>query len=214
MVLIDDVVVAVAAAVTTATLVVLIALLAKYRALIQEVNRSNQLAKDLWDAMNQRLLTQDTRIVDMMAKFEVASLRKGGMPTTPAKYPRTAVYEQPRGPESPIGRAAEPPSVTSQSISQTPETSQPLQQQSRPAGARSTTTTKRGEVTEAIILRALLLGPHTSIDILALSGVTREHNARLLKSLWSRGLLSRDERNKPYVYEITEAGRAHLAGAA
>jgi CRP-like cAMP-binding protein len=207
LVLIDDVVVAVAAAVTTATLVVLFALLAKYRALVQETNRSNQLAKDLWDAMNQRLITQDTRIVDLMAKFEVASLRKGGMPTTTPKSPPAPVFQQERAPEQPVSRPPQRSFVTSQPISQP---SQPV----RSVTERSAPATSRGEATEVTILRALLPGPRTSIDILAVSGVTREHNARLLKSLWSRGLVARNDQNKPYVYEITEAGRTYLGGAA
>lgn len=207
MVFIDDVVVAVAAAVTTAALVVLFALLAKYRALTQEVDRSSQLAKDLWDAMNQRLLTQDTRIVDMMAKFEVASLRKGGMPTTGAKYAVTPPYEESSVVRSPVTRASEPSGATSQGISQESEVSQPVPEQSVPA-------TSRGEATEMTILRALLSGPRTSMQILAVSRVTREHNARLLKSLWSRGLLARNDTNKPYVYEISETGRRYLGRAA
>jgi hypothetical protein len=207
LVLIDDVVVAVAAAVTTATLVVLFAFLVRYRALVQETEKSNRLAKDLWDAMNQRLITQDTRIVDLMAKFEVASLRKEGMPTTVAKSPPAPVFEQPRPLRPPVNRMADQSSVTSQMTSQVPQMVQPVTQQSVSA-------TSRGEATELTILRALLGGPRTSIDILAVSRVTREHNSRLLKSLFSRGLVARNDQNKPYVYELTDAGRSYVGGPA
>ncbi len=61
MVLIDDIVVGLAAAVTTASLVVLATLLAKYRGLVKEATKSSDLAKNVWDSMNSRLAVQDTR---------------------------------------------------------------------------------------------------------------------------------------------------------
>jgi len=66
--------------------------------------------------------------------------------------------------------------------------------------------------TDAAILRALIDGPRTSNTIKDVLKVSREHNARLLKSLYDRGLVVRNDEHKPYVYEITEAGRRFLVG--
>ncbi len=195
MVLIDDVVVSIAAAVTTATLVVLVVLLARYRALVKDATKSTDLAKNLWDAMNERLTTQDSRIVDMMAKFEVYSVRKGvGLPP-PARPPPTST-NVPRSPET---RAQE----------MRLETSHPVSQASQAPSQSGITTRER----ENQILRALLDGPRTSNDIRAVLDVSREHNARLLKALYGRGLLLRNDEHKPFVYEITEAGRRYLGAA-
>src|ERR1700689_4273383 len=84
LVLLDDVIVGLGAAVTAASLIVLATFLSKYRALVRDATKSTDLAKNLWDAMNARLITQDTRIVDLMAKVEVYSLRNIGKLPSPS----------------------------------------------------------------------------------------------------------------------------------
>ena len=34
-----------------------------------------------------------------------------------------------------------------------------------------------------------------------------------MKQLYTRGLVVRNDRNKPYVYEVTEAGRRYLSNS-
>src|ERR1022692_2779389 len=88
LVLLDDVIVGLGAAVTTASLVVLATLLARYRVLVRDASKSTDLAKNLWDAMNARLITQDTRIVDVMAKVEVYSIKnRGSLPSPSTALP-------------------------------------------------------------------------------------------------------------------------------
>jgi predicted transcriptional regulator len=193
LVLIDEVFIALAAAVTTASLVILLALLSKYRTLVKEATKATDLAKNLWDAMNARLMTQDMRIVDMMAKLEVYSVRR-------APPPPTAQGSLPAGSNIArvVSRAQEPREETSWVTSQ-------------PAGSapQSGIATKE---TQVRILQALLQGPRTSPELREVHGLTREHNARLLKGLYVAGLVVRNTQNKPYVYEITDAGRRYLSG--
>ena len=192
MVLIDDVVVGLAAAVTTASLVVLAVLLAKYRSLVKEATKSSDLAKNVWDSMNSRLAVQDTRIIDLMARVEVYSVRKGpALPPSQATIPPTRDVTR---------QMSRPEAQMSQSMSQ-PATSV----------TRSGTTTKD---TDADILRALAEGPKTSNQIRAIIGLSREHTGRLMKQLFTRGLVVRNAQNKPYLYEVTEAGRRYLANSA
>ena len=193
MVLVDDVVVGLAAAVTTAMLVVLSVLLSRYRALVKDSTKSSDLAKNLWDAMNARLITQDTRIVDLMAKVEVYSVRsKGGLPA-PSQNPVS------RDVTRPISRVEAQLSQLSQPISQPPAT---LPQSGNPT-----------KDTDAVILRALMEGPKTSNQIRDIIDMTREHTGRLMKLLFTRGLVVRNDQNKPYVYEVTEAGRRYVANS-
>ena len=93
-----------------------------------------------------------------------------------------------------------------------PET-QMSQSMSQPATSvtRSGTTTKD---TDADILRALAEGPKTSNQIRAIIALSREHTGRLMKQLFTRGLVVRNDQNKPYLYEVTEAGRRYLANSA
>ena len=66
---------------------------------------------------------------------------------------------------------------------------------------------------ETQILRALADGPKTSNDIKQVIAKSREHTARLMKILFEKGLVVRNDRNKPYVYEITDGGRRYLEGS-
>ena len=90
--IVDDYVVGISAAVTTASLIVLIMLLARYRLLVGESAKSAQMAKNIWDAMNSRFTITDARIIDLMAKVDVYSVR--------------GVTQQPGGHASIVSRAA------------------------------------------------------------------------------------------------------------
>jgi predicted transcriptional regulator len=204
LVLLDDVIIGLGAAVSAASLVILATLLSRYRTLADDSRKSSELAKNLWDAMNARLTTQDTRIVDLMARLEVYSVRQKPpeAPTIPSATP-VAPKPAPK-PVTSLLTSQAPPQITptSQPISQPQVTPPP---QIPPRKPRSDT--------EFVILRTLLEGPRTSNEILAVAQVTREHNGRLLKELYGRGLVVRNDANKPYVYEITEAGRTYLSQA-
>jgi DNA-binding CsgD family transcriptional regulator len=67
-----------------------------------------------------------------------------------------------------------------------------------------------GTETEAKVLRLLAQGPRTSAQIKEEVGRSREHTARLMKGLFDRGLVIRNDRNKPYVYEITDSGKSYV----
>jgi predicted transcriptional regulator len=187
--LLDDIVIGVAAAVSTTCIVIMFSLLTKYRRLVSDQTKSGELAKSLWESMSARLATQDARIVDLMARFEVYSVRR-----TATSAPVSA--------HDPGVKVA----VSQELTSQIP-TSQVLSQPRVQSGQATRTTNN----TEATILRSLLEGPRTSNSIRQVIQVTREHNARLLKGLYNRGLVMRNDQHKPFVYEITEAGKTYLS---
>jgi predicted transcriptional regulator len=68
-----------------------------------------------------------------------------------------------------------------------------------------------GTETETKVLLLLAKGARTSAQIKDEVGRSREHTARLMKALFERGLVVRNDRNKPYVYEITESGKSYVA---
>jgi biotin operon repressor len=185
LVLTDDVVIAVAAAVTTATLIVLTVTLVRYRAVVSDAGKSARLAKDLWDSMNTRLSTQDARIIDLMAKVEVYSVRKAPSAARPQSVPVQRLNT---------------PTVAAPAATEPLSSAAPVPDQ----GGTQETETK--------ILTALAGGPKSSSDIRVIIDMSREHTARLMKILYERGLVVRNDRNKPYVYEITDAGRRYLSG--
>jgi sugar-specific transcriptional regulator TrmB len=59
------------------------------------------------------------------------------------------------------------------------------------------------------ILRALLEGPKSSSQLVAISGRSREHTLRLLKAMTEKGLINRSQ-GRPYTYSITEKGREFI----
>jgi biotin operon repressor len=200
-----DLLFAITAAILTASVVIMGSFLVRYRQLVKEAEASTRLAKDVWDAANSRFSVVDTRIIDLMAKTEVLSSRVG----LPGSVQSSVT---PRAPPSPP-TSQEPSRVTSRSS----------QAQSTAPGITTTTmsprvqppvpqpTEWRGTDTEVRVLQFLVDGPRSSADIKANLNMTREHVARLMKTLFDRGLVVRNDRNKPYVYEITESGLSYVA---
>lgn len=183
MAVLDDYIVAIGAGIITTGVIILFVLLARYRQLVSESTKSSQLAKNVWDSMNSRLSAMDARIIDLMAKVEVYSTRVG------ARQVQVGVT-RPTHPSEP--RTSEPNAEQAPNVVVSPT---PLVE------------------TEGQILRILAQGPKTSNEINQIVGKSREHMARLLKNLFQRGLVMRNDRNKPYVYELTELGRRYLTGA-
>ena len=188
MVLIDDVILGLGTGVIVAGLVILLAVLGRYRELAGESRRSTELARNIYESMSTRFATQDERIVDLMARVEVFQAKnsevKSAAPLKPVRSGGTSQGESElvamSHEVSRIGTAIRPPE---KSVSDT----------------------------ELIILRALLNGPRTSNAIRDVINVTREHNGRILKQLYERGLVYRKDENKPFIYEITEQGRGYLS---
>jgi DNA-binding HxlR family transcriptional regulator len=189
-----DLLLALTAAVITASAVILGSFLARYRQLVKEAQSSTNLAKDVWDTMNSRFSVMDARIIDVMVKSEVLSSRLGlPKPVTPSP-------------------TITPPPASQAPSQQTSPPSQPqAQTQSGPQGAPIQAPERMGTKTEAAVLGLLAAGPKSSADIKTQLNMSREHTARLMKGLFDRGLVVRDDRSKPYVYEITDAGRSHVA---
>ncbi len=64
---------------------------------------------------------------------------------------------------------------------------------------------------ERSVVQLLSEKPRTSVEIKALAGKSREHTARMLKALFEKGLVTRDDSEKPFVYQLTDEGRRYLS---
>ncbi len=186
--MLEDYLVPASAAVAAAFVVLAALLLAKYRSIASDINKSNTLAKDIWDALDVRLKKQDERIIDLMAKTDVYSARSSqGLAAT--QVPPKTVSDRPRVEET---RSASGKIVI-------PSTS------AMPTSRVSTSTEKQ-------ILQILSESPRPSTEISRLIAKSREHTARLMKSLFEDGYVTRDDSKKPFLYQVTEAGRNYLLG--
>lgn len=180
--LLDDYIIASGAAVTVAAAVILGTFLVRFRALIQEADKSTRLAKDVWESMNSRFAVVDSRLVDLMAKTEVLTTR-ATKPPSQAQVPSIQPVVQPQV-------AAKAQAVK--------------------APVREAAVPESSEI-DARILGFLANGARSSAQIKEEIGRSREHTARLMKALYERGFVVRNDRHKPYVYEITDAGRSYVA---
>ena len=185
MIRVVDYVLLASAAVIVSAAVVLAFFLSRYRSLVNEANESTRLAKDVWDSMNSRFTVVDTRMIDLMARTEVLSAKLMS------------------------GQNQSPKSTVSTSASSIPNVTPKVAQMPR-ATVAAPSSSGEGTETETRVLQLLLDGPKTSAQIREGIGRSREHTARLLKFLFDKGLVIRNSRNKPYVYELTDSGKSYL----
>jgi len=216
-------------------LAVALGLLYRYRQVSQTVNKSTDLGRDLWQALDQRMKKQDERIIDLMARVEVLQARVTAVamnPTpatpmafspriqgtpSPAKSPESAPRVAAEVKEAPALRPVAPsapsrPSPESQDKS--PESQVPTgegaieSQPSQPATPRVLKLDK----TSQKALRLLKEGPMTTAQLWDQKALNlgREHTSRLMKKLFELGLVTRDDANKPYTYQLTDLGRYYL----
>ena len=163
--------------------VVSFSLLVRYKKASQQLSASTDLGRDLWNALDQRLKKQDERILDMMGKFEVIQLRSTESAVVTRRPPAATLVEE------------VPPA-------QMPE---PARAEVRRAAR------VRMDPTERVVIGVLGQRPRSSVEIKELIGKSREHTARLMKAMFERGLVLRDDSKKPFVYELTEQGRRYLS---
>jgi hypothetical protein len=204
-----DYLLAFAVAIITGSAVIMGSFLTRYRQMVKEAEMSARLAKDVWDTANSRFSVVDARIIDLMAKTEVLSTRvglpKSVLPPTP---PNTQV--SPTTSQEPSRQTSQPTPPTSQSTPRPAGTSGVTASQA--AGVESMQVPQwKGTESEVNALRFLVGGAKSSAEIKVQLDMSREHTARLMKGLFDRGLVVRNDRNKPYVYEITESGKSYVA---
>ncbi len=158
-------------------------LLVRYREISQQITSSSDLGRDLWQALETRLRKQDERVLEMMSKLDAIQSRSAALRQFPSATFRSPDVEE-------LGNL-------------------PNQE---PRGVVANTP-RRGPLdsTEMAVVQLLGERPRTSIEIKALIGKSREHTARMLKALFEGGFVTRDDSNKPFVYQLTDAGKRYLS---
>ncbi|MDG7008624.1 MAG: winged helix-turn-helix transcriptional regulator [Nitrososphaerota archaeon] len=183
-----------------------VGLLVKYRQISERANASTDLGRDLWSSLEQRLRKQDERILDMMGRVEVIQSRVTGASVAlaavgPSLPPRTP----PPGPRS----EAEPASSHIQGqIAQQPESQEQLPSQVVVANPKQIAGLDETQLAALKLLSETSRNTRQLTDAL---GKSREHVARIMKGLFESGLVRRNDSSKPFVYELTDAGRLRLS---
>jgi hypothetical protein len=178
-------------------------LLARYRKASQQMSASSELAKEVWESLGSRLRKQDERILDVMTRLDVLQGRvlESAQPRSQPITSRAEVRHQVAPPQ------ASPPLV------ERVEPEKPVASDEAPAGTPAPQELTRGDDIETKILQRLTASATTSVEIRQLIGKSREHTARLMKGLYDRGLVVRDDSAKPFVYQLTDEGRRRVSSA-
>ena len=183
-----------------------IGLLLRYRQVSERINASSDLGHDLWSALEQRMKKQDERILDMYGRLEVVQSRvlAATAPREPAAVPPMPTLTPPPTPQQ-----EKPEPVTER----TPVTqqSEPVMesQVSQPLG-----TNHQLDETQLAAVRLLAESPKNTRQITDALKKSREHTARVMKELFERGLVRRNDTTKPFVYQLTDLGKRYLAAGA
>lgn len=184
------------------------ALLLRYRQISQRINVSTDLGRDLWSSLEQRLKKQDERILDMMGRFEVVQSRVMAVTATQISTslsPIPAIVP----PKPPTEEG--PKDVTGSS----PNMQQPESQESQKSQESQTLAEFPGaehdlDETQLAAIKLLAEGEKSTRQLTDALMKSREHTARIMKELFELGLVSRNDKTKPFVYQLTGEGRRHL----
>jgi hypothetical protein len=213
----------VAAAVAAFFVVLASVMLVRYRRLAQCLSSSSDLGKGLYESLEGRLKKQDERILDVMTRLDViqAKMLEAGRRSEQYLWSVPPMVSQPRTPpvrSRPQGYGDESERVVGQPASS--DLGAPLVQQevgtSRPGPvggaiyAPSVKPSKEPDSGEERALKLLNESPRTSVEIRDLTGLSREHAARIMKGLYDKGFVVRDDAHKPYRYELTSEGRKQV----
>jgi predicted transcriptional regulator len=80
-----------------------------------------------------------------------------------------------------------------------------------PLGVVTEDTLTKLTPTEKTVLELLVTGPKAGPEIGRLMAKSREHTARLMKSLFEQGFVEREANRQPYEYRLNEKVREVLA---
>jgi hypothetical protein len=179
-------------------------LLARYRKASREMSASSELAKDVWESLDSRLRKQDERILDVMTRLDVLQGR-----VLESAQPKS----QPITSRAEVRHQAAPPQATSPPPAERVGPEKAVVSGGAPARPPAPQELTRGDDIETKILQRLTASATTSVEIRQLIGKSREHTARLMKGLYDRGLVVRDDSTKPFVYQLTDEGRRRASSA-
>jgi DNA-binding MarR family transcriptional regulator len=199
----EDVVIVTIASVTLFISVIILArYLPKIRKIIKEQKDASEIIKGVVSELRDRLSQQDQKILDQQVRLDVIELKLDQLSKALSKEEKEVikVHEV-----SDTRRILEEVKDLLRNLGES-EVFMPrkIQQIDEVKEIEAL-----GELspTESSVLKLLMEGAQTPKQIQQRINKSREHTARLMKTLFEFGYVIREERKRPYVYEITEKGK-------
>ena len=202
MALIDDLVTAILLAAAAFFVALALGLLVRYRQISRKVTDSTDLGRDLWQALEQRMKKQDERILDVMGRLDVIQARLvAAAAVQPSIVPPSPVVQTPQQPPAPEAATdvMPPPTTAHQPESQLGSHLEPRMSQA--SGSEILL-----DETQLKVIGLLAESQKNTRQLTDAMGLSREHTARVMKELFDAGLVTRNDANKPFVYQLTDQG--------
>lgn len=133
----------------------------------------------------------------MMGRLEVLQARATLQPQPLAPPARSTLPARPVEPQEPVREQERDEVGGLRPVA--------VQQQSQPKSR-----VRALEKTQLAALGLLARNAMSTIEIMRALDRSREHTARLMKGLFDRGLVIRDDSKKPFVYTLTQEGQRYL----
>lgn len=198
----DDVVIV---TIGSVTLFVSILVLAHYlpgiRRVTKEQRDASEIIKGVITELRDRLGQQDQKILDQQVRLDVIELKLDQLGKVLGKEEKEVIK-------------VHEVSDTRRILEEVKDLLKNLgKSESTPSGVQQKEEVKEIKIieelspTESSVLKLLIEEAKTPKQIQQRISKSREHTARLMKRLFELGYVTREERKRPYVYEITEKGR-------
>jgi hypothetical protein len=166
---------------------------------------SSGVVSDMLKELNMRASFQDRRLADAQVKLDILEdrwLKYGWVASQgPPSYTPPATRSSSISPESEA-------QVTRRRLESIWPTTKP-EEENRSLNMRDLAMPSR---VEALVLRNLVGRRLTAPEVKGVLGSSREHAARIMKSLADRGFVVRDTSKKPYSYSLSDVGRDAVTG--
>jgi predicted transcriptional regulator len=198
----DDVVIV---TIGSVTLLVSVLVLAHYLPRIKRVTKEQKDASEIIEGviteLRDRLGQQDQKILDQQVRLDVIELKLDQLGKVLGKEETEAikVYEG-----SDTRRILEEVKDLLKNLGKSEFTPSGVQQKEE---VKEIKIIEGLSPTEISVLKLLVEEAQTPRQIQHRINKSREHTARLMKSLFELGYVTREERKRPYVYRITEKGK-------
>ncbi len=175
--------------------------LPRVRRITKEQRDASGIIKGVLSELRDRLSQQDQKILDQQVRLDVIELKLDQMSKVPLKEEKGAVgvHEV-----SDNRRVLEEVKELLRNLGKSEFSSSKVRKK---VEAKETSTVEGLSPTESSVLRSLMEEAQTPKQIQQKINKSREHTARLMKRLFELGYVTREERKKPFVYEITEKGK-------
>ena len=187
------------------SLIVLIRYLPVLRRASNAYVDSSDVISSMMKELNERASLQDRRLVDAQVKLDILEdrwLRTGWMASQAlVSYPSRTTSQ------SPIIR--EPETVKTRRPF---ESVWPARESMEDNYSSNRADVRVSSKVEVFVLKNLVGRRMTAPEVRRILGSSREHAARIMKSLADKGFVVRDASKKPYSYVLSDAGRDMVTG--